>query len=53
VFDMYGDCYENLLENLAVVIILNPVSSVCGYAVTICVMCGCAHACVCKHKYHV
>ena len=30
VFDMYGDCRENLLEFLAVVIISSPISSVCG-----------------------
>jgi len=30
VFDMYGDSRENLLEILAVVIILSPISSVCG-----------------------
>jgi len=29
-FDMYGDSCENLLEILAVVIILSPISSVCG-----------------------
>jgi len=27
---MYGDCRENLLEVLAVVIILSTISSVCG-----------------------
>jgi len=27
---MYGESYENLLEILAVVIILSPISSVCG-----------------------
>jgi len=30
VFDMYGDSCENLLEILAVVMILSPISSVCG-----------------------
>jgi len=32
VFDMYGDSRENSFENLAVVIIFSPISSVCAYA---------------------
>jgi len=31
VLDMYGDSRENVFENLAVVIILSPISSVRGY----------------------
>jgi len=30
VFDMYGDSRENLLDSLAVVVVLSLVSSVCG-----------------------
>ena len=29
VFDKYGDSHENLLEILAVVVILSPISSIC------------------------
>jgi len=35
VFDMYGDSRENLSENLAVVIVLSLMSSVCGYMHTL------------------
>jgi len=37
VFDMYGDSSENLLENLAVVIILSLISSVYGVCCKECV----------------
>jgi len=35
VFDMYGHSCEKLLEFLAVVIILSPISSVCGVCINI------------------
>jgi len=35
---MYGDCRENLLEILADVIIVNPISSVYGWALPILLM---------------
>jgi len=42
VFDMYGDSRENLLEILAVVVFLSPVSSVCGSRPEIYWDCKCA-----------
>jgi len=44
VFDVYGDSRENLLEILAIGIILSPISSVCGHI--------CNHICIYMYTFY-